>query len=846
MSIYLSIYLTSLGILVIVITGIAIRAFLKQPQAGAGTFGFLMLSMAIWAGCYFLEIVLPEIPEKILARKFLYVGMSLAPPLWLAFALQYTDLSKWWAKESRALILTLPAIAAIIMGITNEKHLLIWKTLITTENLISPLHIEYGPVFWFFTVTSYLLIISGVIVYGIQYVRSDHAFRVKTGIMLIGAAIIGLFNLFFLLLGKSANLDPTPLSFGVSAPLFALGFFRFGVNKVLPLAAPLVIENLEDAIILTDSNDLITDMNRRAKRLFWKVSDPEGVSAFSLLPEPERFKAIWNDPHSALKIEVLQEKQMLWFTTRVIPLEKGNHELLGRVIIFTDISSEQNLLKAEQRRSKQLALLEESGRFIADSLNEHDIFQKAVDSIVHQFGYALTCISILTPDNMLEIRVINGTYDFGYETGYQQKLGSGIIGHTAVIQKTYLSHRVAEDPYYYSTAAHFGSAICTPIWKQGSFYGVLYIESLEPDTFDDLDITTLETLATQISGSLDRASLLAQSQENLRTLATIQYISKSVAGSLDLEIIGKAVVNSLKNMLGYTHVSIYLLEEDYLHLLAEVDYPDNMIIQKIHISQGVTGRAVRTKSIQFIKDTTKENVFLKADLKISSEICVPLVKEDTVLGVLNVEASEPGQLSQTDVELLTTIASPIAISVDNARLHGQIKKMAITDAVTGLFNRHIFEQTLSAEIERAQRNNQETSLIIFDIDSFKQYNDSWGHPAGDARLKAVGDIIQRNLRKYDIAARYGGDEFAVILSDCNTHQALSFARRLLEATRYGAPTPAEDGESIPGYTLSMGIASYPKNANTPGELLIAADLAAMLAKQNGKNQIRISDNYEAS
>jgi diguanylate cyclase (GGDEF)-like protein len=187
--------------------------------------------------------------------------------------------------------------------------------------------------------------------------------------------------------------------------------------------------------------------------------------------------------------------------------------------------------------------------------------------------------------------------------------------------------------------------------------------------------------------------------------------------------------------------------------------------------------------------------------------------------------------------MLTILAGPIALAMDNARLHAQVKIAATTDAVSRLYNRHAFEDTLEKEVERATRSGNPLSLIIFDIDSFKDYNDAWGHPAGDARLRAMADLIRGNLRKYDVAARYGGDEFAIILPDTDRKGARLFALRLLKATRASAPDPVEKNTSSAGYTLSIGVATFPKDGNTFASLVLAADHAELIAKRLGKNRI---------
>ena len=496
-----------------------------------------------------------------------------------------------------------------------------------------------------------------------------------------------------------------------------------------------------------------------------------------------------------------------------------------------------HLIDVSLRQVSQLELLSEVGRDIANSLNENEILERTLEAVVKKFGYAEAAISLLVNDDSLEVAAINGTEDFGYRPGYRQKLGKGIIGYVAETLIPYVTGDVSRDPYYFSTAERNGSALGVPMVDKEKLLGVIYVESIQQNDFKPNDVQTLQTLADQVANSIQKARLYARAQEHLQAMTTLQSVSQVMSSSLERDEILHNVVKLLKETFGYTYISIYLLQDDRLHLGAQAGYPEDMIIYDIPITSGISGRTVLTKQTQFIPDVSQDSSFLRASLEVKSEICVPLIKKDVVLGTLNVESTSEKPLDENDLSLLSAIAGSITIAIDNARLHAQVKEMAMTDAVSGLFNRHAFEELLMTEIQRATRYGHPLSLIIFDVDSFKEYNDTWGHPAGDERLKGTADLILANRRKHDIAARYGGDEFAIILPNTDKEGAYQFAKRLLEAARNSTPEQPKDGRGVPGYTLSLGFATFPQDGDTLAALLLAADQAELSAKRLGKNQI---------
>jgi diguanylate cyclase (GGDEF)-like protein len=435
------------------------------------------------------------------------------------------------------------------------------------------------------------------------------------------------------------------------------------------------------------------------------------------------------------------------------------------------------------------------------------------------------------------VAALSGSQDFGYRLGFRHELGKGIIGHVAQIHTAHIAGNVSKDPYYVSTAVRNGSAAGIPMLDKDQLLGVVYVESARENSLLEEDVQILQTLANQVATALQKARLYARTQEHLQVMTALQSISHVITSSLEINKILNNVIQLLRDSFGYTYIGVYLLDGDVLHLGAQLGYPEDMLIPEIPITGGVVGRTARFKQTQLIRDVSADPDFLRGSYEVKSEIAVPLLKDDNVLGVLNVEAEHEASLDENDVNLLNALAGSIAIAIDNARLHAEVKLMALTDVVSGLANRRAFDDFLEAEMTRANRYSSPVSLIILDLDSFKEYNDRWGHPAGDVRLREIADLLRANVREPDVAARYGGEEFAVILPNTSKGGAVRLAERLRRAAEACAPYHNGSRSSIPGYTISLGVATYPEDATSIEELLLAADNAELAAKRLGKNQV---------
>jgi diguanylate cyclase (GGDEF)-like protein len=170
------------------------------------------------------------------------------------------------------------------------------------------------------------------------------------------------------------------------------------------------------------------------------------------------------------------------------------------------------------------------------------------------------------------------------------------------------------------------------------------------------------------------------------------------------------------------------------------------------------------------------------------------------------------------------------------RLHQRTERQAVTDPLTGLWNRRHLAETLGREVDRALRFGEPISLIILDVDDFKQINDREGHLQGDLVLESVADVVRQGIRLIDVAARYGGDELAVILVETEREGALILGERLADRMR-ATKVPTRGGGSM-GVTISLGVATIPDSADDLDSLVDTADRALLRAKRAGKNQIR--------
>jgi diguanylate cyclase (GGDEF)-like protein/PAS domain S-box-containing protein len=216
-------------------------------------------------------------------------------------------------------------------------------------------------------------------------------------------------------------------------------------------------------------------------------------------------------------------------------------------------------------------------------------------------------------------------------------------------------------------------------------------------------------------------------------------------------------------------------------------------------------------------------------------VCVPILAKGEALGTLYLAYCEPAPLAPETQQLAVTVAENVGLSMANLRLRETLRLQSIRDPLTGLFNRRYMEESLAREISRCSRNQRPLSVLMMDIDHFKRFNDSFGHAAGDALLKAFADFLRTNTRAEDIACRYGGEEITLIFPDTTMPDACARAEQIRGAIKQ--LHVESQGTTLGRVTVSIGVATFPGHGADGADLLRAADEALYRAKRAGRDRV---------
>jgi diguanylate cyclase (GGDEF)-like protein len=336
--------------------------------------------------------------------------------------------------------------------------------------------------------------------------------------------------------------------------------------------------------------------------------------------------------------------------------------------------------------------------------------------------------------------------------------------------------------------------------------------------------------------AVENARLFAEEQRRSRQFAFLNSISKTAISSEDAEQMLLEIVGHIQKNFRFDHIGIGIF--DYvrkdIEIKAEAGITAKALGKRIPLGVGILGRVARTGEWALVQTTGDEQ--LQGVLPDSRAVlCIPISYGETLLGVLNVESRQEDAFSPEDALIMNTLADLLATALHNSFVFQKLQQQSITDGLTGIKTRRFFWEALSSEWKRASRSGRPFSVVLIDLDKFKEVNDTLGHLEGDLVLARVGRLLEQKCRQSNVVARYGGDEFIILMPETAVEQAQALAERL----RLWLSTDPMLQEHL--ITGSFGVASFPVHGFTAEEIIRVADAGMYVSKHAGGDRVSMAD-----
>ncbi|HEU4510216.1 MAG TPA: diguanylate cyclase [Pyrinomonadaceae bacterium] len=315
-----------------------------------------------------------------------------------------------------------------------------------------------------------------------------------------------------------------------------------------------------------------------------------------------------------------------------------------------------------------------------------------------------------------------------------------------------------------------------------------------------------------------------------------------------------SIVNSSKELLRSERASLMVLDEDTNELILKAASgfsTDPESIGPVRIGEGVSGEVIETGQAVMVTDLRvagRKPAPADRMYKTHSFISFPITINERKVGVLNItDKSGGGTYDEVDLSLLEIIGPQVAVAMEKAGWQeraSQFQQESVTDQLTGLHNHRYLEERLPQELSRSRRYEQPVSFLMIDIDDFKKYNDRNGHEAGNEALQMVAHCLKDGLRSADVAMRYGGEEFCILLPQTALAEARAIADRIRQHVE-STPFPHGETQPLGRVTISVGVSTFSKNVDTYKKIIAAADNALYESKSFGKNRVEYYKDTEA-
>ncbi len=529
----------------------------------------------------------------------------------------------------------------------------------------------------------------------------------------------------------------------------------------------------------------------------------------------------------------------------------------GRIVQtnFRDISKERLLQQEVLVHSLKLTVLNSLSSAISSSLELTEILSDSLAAVMEASG-GLYGEMLLWLEDRKAFKIISyqGSKDLAALPGLPRKTAASPgttlspescpLATQALRGQPVLLDGLEGDPRLaklLSDSDGIGAVAAVPLRSKNRVLGVMQLVISADQLFPTFDFDFFTSIGNQIGMAAEHALLFQRSAAQTKQITVLNNIARVISSSLQIEEVFDSFAAEMAKLISFDRLSVAILDDSgsYLRIFASGSRVDSGWGMESIIPVVGTGPGwVVVNERHFIHtDTRKRQQFIEDEIfyedGIRSYIILPLESRGKVVGTFGLGSRRAGTYSKRDLPLLGQLSKQISVAIENVKLYEQTKENSILDDVSSLFNFRYFHQALDRELKLVARHRSRLSLIFIDLDRFKLINDTHGHLRGSRVLRAVGFLLRAAVRETDIAARYGGDEFVVILPDTDLALAKRLGERIRKIICHHIFLRDEGLNERLG--ASIGVATYPSEAHTKEELIQLADERMYRAKKKNRN-----------
>jgi len=520
------------------------------------------------------------------------------------------------------------------------------------------------------------------------------------------------------------------------------------------------------------------------------------------------------------------------------------------------------LFDSEHRRNEELSVLNAISNAATGASNEDEL----IEFVTHMIGEKLypDNFGIMMLDDKGEFLILHSSYRLGVEEEpISIPVGQGITGNVALNARSRLVSDVSQVTDYINVDNRICSELCVPLKIEHRVIGVANAESTKLNAYTKRDEDLLSIIAGQLASAIERLrsadAQYKQTTDLARSNALIKVLAQ-VGSRASIAVNPEGVMHTLGNELSLLGLNcvIALPELDGIYMRIAYTSIPTQVLRLIERSSGkkITEFVFPRERLKQSSQESMEPLLLRDPVEIVSKILVDFTRKsiEKILSPLEVTPYMPicqlplivdgvfkgvfwlwgEDLHASDIPTMSIFGSQVAIALQNAHLMAKVQKMAITDDLTGIFNRGHFFDLAEHEFSQARRYDLPLSVVILDIDHFKKFNDTYGHVVGDQVLANVAQVLQSNLRENDTLGRYGGEEFSIMMPVTDLDAAYKVALRLKTCV---ADANVATNAGPVGVKISIGISQLKEDMPTLLSLINRADQAMYIAKSTGGNKV---------